>query len=63
MNISDDYIRIRIETELKKEFQHIAQLKNPALGKNAMSAVLRQIIIKYVEENKKWTVVVFIESQ
>lgn len=41
----DDYIFFRIESSLKKEFTRIHGKGN--------SAVLRELIIKYIEENKK----------
>ena len=49
----DDYIFFRIETSLKEEFTRIN--KNVVEGNSVKgnSAVLRELIIKYIEENKK----------
>ena len=46
-----DYIHIRIDTKLKEKFRRVAEEQNPGLPKSqAMSAVIRELIINYIKK-------------
>lgn len=46
-----DYLQVRIDTDLKDRFRQVAEEQNPGLPTNqAMSAVVREMIVEYVRK-------------
>jgi len=48
-----DYIHVRIDSGLKEKFRQVAEEQNPGLPKSqAMSAVVREMIVSYVKKQR-----------
>ena len=49
-----DYIHIRVDSDLKEKFRQVAEEQNPGLPKSqAMSAVVREMIVSYVKKHQR----------